>query len=199
MATLTENQKKELSKLFNDNDLIKEDVYSSGQFTIITRSGIEKIQFKNKIKVRYEIVRCEEQFAVIKAIGTKGDEEIETFGEYNITHVKFKRGTKDAIQNYPVATAEKRALSRVVLKLMNLYEHGFLGEDEEVPVDDSIPKPPKSQEETDKIGNDKERMRKIEHIEKSKSLEALARVKEHIKGDKELTSMYTKRLKELTK
>jgi hypothetical protein len=201
MATLTDNQKKELSKLFKDNDLIKEDVYSSGQFTIITRSGIEKIQFKNKIKVRYEIVRCEEQFAVIKAIGTKGESEIETFGEYNITHVKFKRGTKDAIQNYPVATAEKRALSRVVLKLMNLYEHGFLGEDEEIPVDDSvkIPAAPKSPEEVNKLGDDKERQRKIDHINKSKTLEALARVKEHIKGDKELTSMYTKKLKELSK
>ena len=193
-------QSETLNKLYQDNGLSKDDVFSNGQYKIITRAGIEKIQYKNDIIVKYEVVRCEEQFAVIKAYGTKGDKVIETFGEYNLTHIKTKKdGT--VIQNYPVAIAEKRALSRVVLKLSNLYEHGFFGEDEEIPVDDSvkIPAAPKSPEEVNKLGDDKERQRKIDHINKSKTLEALARVKEHIKGDKELTSMYTKKLKELSK
>jgi len=190
-------QSETLNKLYQENGLSKDDVFSNGQYKIITRAGIEKIQYKNNITVKYEVVRCEEQFAVIKAYGIKGDKVIETFGEYNLTHIKTKKdGT--VIQNYPVAIAEKRALSRVVLKLSNLYEHGFFGEDEEIPQED-IPKPPRSNEEKNADDAVKERQRKIDHINKSKSLTTLARVKEHIGDDWELLSMYSQKLKELSK
>ena len=38
--------------------------------------------------------------------------------------------TKNNTNPYPVAMAEKRALSRVVLKLVGMYELGVMGEDE---------------------------------------------------------------------
>jgi hypothetical protein len=46
---------------------------------------------------------------------------METFGESAPDNTR---------QKYPVAMAEKRALSRVVLKLSGLYEVGVFGEDE---------------------------------------------------------------------
>jgi hypothetical protein len=47
--------------------------------------------------------------------------QMETFGESAPANTR---------QTYPVAMAEKRALSRVVLKLSGLYEVGVFGEDE---------------------------------------------------------------------
>ncbi len=46
---------------------------------------------------------------------------VETYGESS---------TKNCRNSYPVAMAEKRALSRVILKLADLYELGVYGEDE---------------------------------------------------------------------
>ena len=47
---------------------------------IITRSGIDKIQAVAKIQITYEVIRCEPNFAVFKAIAHKGAATIETFG-----------------------------------------------------------------------------------------------------------------------
>lgn len=63
----------------------------------------------------------------MKAHGWRVNDEtgrkVETFGS----------ATKDnCISKHLVEMAEKRALSRAVLKLTNLYEHGVFGEDEDV-------------------------------------------------------------------
>ena len=50
-----------------------------------------------------------------------GDKSIETYGEAS---------PKNNRNAYPVAMAEKRAMSRIVLKLAGFYELGFFGEDE---------------------------------------------------------------------
>ena len=89
--------------------------------TIITRTGIEKIQFHNNIKVTYVLESTDPEFLIIKAIAKKGDEYMESYGEAS------KANTK---QIYPVAMAEKRALSRVILKIVGLYKYGVFGEDE---------------------------------------------------------------------
>ncbi len=133
-----------LNELYVKNDLNpSEDIHTqhsrSGKemFKIITRSGIEKIQAKNGFNISMEIVQNEvkeitdkngghvkfAQFVAVKATGYNAltDSKVETFGEatpYNTT------------QNYPMAIAEKRALSRCVLKLAGMYKHGFFGEDE---------------------------------------------------------------------
>ena len=50
-----------------------------------------------------------------------GDKVIETFGE---------AAPMNNQNGYPVAMAEKRSMSRCVLKLAGFYEHGVFSEDE---------------------------------------------------------------------
>lgn len=123
----TESRIESLRRLFTENGLVKEDAYKDPRgFVIITRTGIEKIQARHKVSVAFEPVRVELEFVVIKAIATAtlpdGSEGlIETFGEAS------KANTSNS---YLVAMAEKRALSRAVLKLSGFYKHGAYGEDE---------------------------------------------------------------------
>ncbi len=114
-----------LNKLYQECGLTLADVFKTKHFKIITRSGIEKIQYAKEITVTFEAITVEENFAAVKAIGKKGDKIIETFGSAS-------KGTVKGGNAYLLEMAEKRALSRVVLKLMGLYEHGFLGEDEDI-------------------------------------------------------------------
>ena len=115
-----------LRELFVANGLVKgEDThelkFGSKGTTIITRTGIEKIQFHNNISVEYNVEKMEPEFVVIRAYATKGNVKIETFGEASPSNTK---------QSYPVAMAEKRALSRAVLKITGFYKYGVFGEDE---------------------------------------------------------------------
>ena len=141
----SKEQKQRLNKLYKECELVPGDIFDSGQYKIITRSGIEKIQYKNEIFVEYQLCHSDIDLIIIKACGKRGDVYIETFGEWNKTHTKYKKdkngkyliekygvetGNKIPVPFYSVALAEKRALSRCVLKLMNLYEYGFKGEDE---------------------------------------------------------------------
>lgn len=120
--------KNTLNQLYKECGLLPEDIaeikFGGGRsLKIISRSGIEKIQRQKKISVQFEAVHTQPDFVVIKATGKMGQTTIETFGEASPENTK---------QKYPVAMAEKRALSRVVLKLAGLYETGHFGEDEEV-------------------------------------------------------------------
>ena len=58
----------------------------------------------------------------MKATGLYKENKIETFGEAD--------RNSNCRQTYPVAMAEKRAMSRVVLKLTGFYELNAFGEDE---------------------------------------------------------------------
>jgi hypothetical protein len=64
---------------------------------------------------------------VIKALGTKGDKQIETFGSA-LKGESYKDGSTNSW--YVMELAEKRSQSRCVLKMLNLYEYGIFGEDE---------------------------------------------------------------------
>tara|TARA_R110000796_G_scaffold51245_2_gene120760 strand:+ start:123 stop:521 length:399 start_codon:yes stop_codon:yes gene_type:complete len=121
-----------LVKLYNKYNLAKEDFFKHQHYTIITRQGIDKIQAVAQIKITYEVIECTTNFAVLKAIATKGADTIgaatiETFGSAlkGATH-------KDGSTNswYVMEMAEKRAMSRAVLKLTGFYELGVFGEDE---------------------------------------------------------------------
>lgn len=115
-----------LNELYKTYDLTAEDVFKSPQgWKIITRNGIDKIQAKAGIDISYEIEMLQPDFVVIKAKGQSGGKKIETFGEANNGNHK-----PNCRQNYIVAMAEKRAMSRVVLKLTGFYELGVMGEDE---------------------------------------------------------------------
>tara|TARA_R100001244_G_scaffold129619_1_gene101188 strand:- start:320 stop:718 length:399 start_codon:yes stop_codon:yes gene_type:complete len=116
-----------LKELFVENGLSKEDVhelnFSGGKkVVIIKREGIEKIQFHNNIEVNYYVESIvPPDFVVIKAIAKKGDVVMESYGEASSSNNK---------QAYPVAMAEKRSLSRVVLKITGFYKYSVMGEDE---------------------------------------------------------------------
>ena len=104
----------------------KEDVHKHKHYVIITRSGIEKIQYAKGIIVNFEVIDCNSSFAAVKATGTMNKDEStierqETFGSAS---------AENSHNNYYLEMAEKRALSRIVLKLTKAYSFGVFGEDE---------------------------------------------------------------------
>lgn len=123
----SETRKEVLRRLFTANNLVQEDVYKHQHYTIITRAGIDKIQANTKIDISYEVIECKTNFCVVKAVASNGDKRIETFGS-----ALKGEGFKDGNCNtwYVMEMAEKRAMSRAVLKLAGFYELGIFGEDE---------------------------------------------------------------------
>mgnify|MGYP003113743035 CR=1 FL=1 len=103
------------------------DVFKHQHYLIITRSGIEKIQAIENIKIDYEVVKSEANFASVKATALKDGNSIQTFGSA-LKGSTFKDGNTNSW--YVLEMAEKRAFSRAVLKLTGMYELGVMGEDE---------------------------------------------------------------------
>tara|TARA_R110002126_G_C10470635_1_gene501042 strand:- start:1165 stop:1551 length:387 start_codon:yes stop_codon:yes gene_type:complete len=116
-----------LKEMYVKYNLTKADVYKHQHYIIITRSGIEKVMAVEQIDITYEVVKCEPNFAVIKATAKKGTKVIETFGSA-LKGSGFKDGSTNTW--YVAEMAEKRALSRATLKMANMYELGFMGIDE---------------------------------------------------------------------
>ena len=112
-----------LNRLFVENNLTDEDYFKHKFYTIITRSGIDKIQAANDIKINYNLIfnSQDTKCVIIKATAKMGDKVIETFGE---------AAPMNTQNSYPVAMAEKRAMSRACLKLAGFYENNVFGEDE---------------------------------------------------------------------
>ena len=115
-----------IKEKYHHYGLDKEDVFKHQHYVIITRSGIDKIQAIENITIDYEVINCERDFCVVKANALKGETSIQTFGS------ALKGGFKDGNCNtwYVMEMAEKRAMSRAVLKLTGFYELGVFGEDE---------------------------------------------------------------------
>jgi hypothetical protein len=115
-----------IKKKYNHYGLTPDDVFKHQHYVIITRSGIDKIQAMENITINYEVINCEKDFCVVKANALKGETSIQTFGS------ALKGGFKDGNCNtwYVMEMAEKRAMSRAVLKLTGFYELGVFGEDE---------------------------------------------------------------------
>jgi hypothetical protein len=119
--------REKLAELYKRYELTADDVYKHQHYLIITRSGIDKIQAKEKIFIDYEVINCEPKFCVVKANAQKQDAKIQTFGSA-IKGDTFKDGNTQTW--YVMEMAEKRAMSRAVLKLTGFYELGVFGEDE---------------------------------------------------------------------
>ena len=114
-------EKAELTEYFKKYKLTKDDFFSHKHFTIITRSGIEKIQAIENISIKYDFIEAGNAGVILKATATKDTKFIETFGS----------ASKDtSTSKYYTEMAEKRALSRAVLKITGLYKYGVFGEDE---------------------------------------------------------------------
>ena len=116
-----------IKEMYVKYSLNKSDVYKHQHYVILTRSGIEKVMAKEQIDITYEVIKCEPNFAVIKATAVKGSKVIETFGSA-LKGSSFKDGSTNTW--YVAEMAEKRALSRATLKMAGLYEQSVFGEDE---------------------------------------------------------------------
>ena len=124
-----ETKKESLRRLFKENNLVEEDVYKDKRgFVIITRTGIDKIVSKQNILVAYEPIVMQKEWVVIRGTATKEvngkPKNVMSFGE--ASEDNLMGGAK----KFPVAMAEKRAMSRCVLKISGLYEQGVFGQDE---------------------------------------------------------------------
>lgn len=132
---MTDESKALMVALYKECKLTKDDVFKHKHFTIITRSGIEKIQAAKGIRIGYEVLRCEKDFCAVQATGVMGEESIQTLASatYGVpgrdaNNVFNANGTTSSW--YVAEIAEKRAMSRAVLKLTGMYQHGVFGEDE---------------------------------------------------------------------
>ena len=121
MSTLTKNEM--LRELYQKYGLHQEDTFKSPQgWTIITRSGIDKIQAEANIDIEYDVVEYTAgESAAVKATAKWDNRVLTTFGEAS---------PKNCRQSYVLAMAEKRAMSRIVLKLTGFYALGVFGQDE---------------------------------------------------------------------
>ena len=121
--------KEKLTVLYKKYNLTKDDVFKHQHYLIITRSGVDKIQAVAKILIGYEVIKCEKDFCVVKASASHLEYglNIETFGSA-LKGADFKSGNTNSW--YVMEMAEKRAMSRAVLKLTGFYELGVFGEDE---------------------------------------------------------------------
>ena len=105
--------KDKLKEKYLKYGLSKEDVFKHQHYIIITRSGIEKIQAIENIKIYFDVVKCEKDFAGVKATASKDGNTMETFG--SALKGDFKNG--NTMSWYVLEMAEKRAMSRAVLKM----------------------------------------------------------------------------------
>jgi hypothetical protein len=128
---IKETKEETLKRLFLANGLVKEDVYKDKRgFVIITRTGIDKIVSKHNITVAYEVISMdiEKGYCVLKAVASmtiNGEQRnMMSFGE------SADNNLMGGGKKFPVAMAEKRAMSRVVLKIAGFYEQGVFGQDE---------------------------------------------------------------------
>lgn len=119
-------KKEKLKEMYEKYNLTGEDFFKHQHYTIITRGGIDKIQAIENIFIDYEVIECHRDFAVVKANAEKSNAKIQTFG--SALKGDFKSGNCNSF--YVMEMAEKRAMSRAVLKLTGFYALGHFGEDE---------------------------------------------------------------------
>ena len=132
VVDVKETKKETLRRLFKANGLVEEDVYKDKRgFVIITRTGIDKIVSNMNIQVAYEPVTMTKEWVVIRATASmrtgSGEQDVRnmmSFGEASDDNLM------GGAKKFPVAMAEKRAMSRVVLKIAGFYEQGVFGQDE---------------------------------------------------------------------
>jgi len=138
---VAETRSQALNRLYKENGLTAEDVHKDPRgFVTIKREGIDKISARNGITIGYEVVTMdvEKGICVLKAAGTMkvGNDvrNLMSFGEANNGDLNASGKSGNNLtgggKKFPIAMAEKRAMSRVVLKLTGFYEQGVFGQDE---------------------------------------------------------------------
>ncbi|MFY0655043.1 MAG: hypothetical protein JXQ96_23645 [Cyclobacteriaceae bacterium] len=127
--------KEKLIVLYKKYELTKDDVFKHKHYIIITRQGVDKIQAKERITITYKAVNTQPDFCVVLATAKKDTAMIQTFGsakyggkEQNDKGKWIELGNTTTW--YVMEMAEKRAMSRAVLKITGFYELGVFSEDE---------------------------------------------------------------------
>jgi len=133
---IKETRKEALRRLFLENNLVEEDVYKDKRgFVIITRTGIDKIVSKQGITVGYEPLLLELKKDNINVV-IRAAASMQSKNNKPINMMSFGEASDNNLmggaKKFPVAMAEKRAMSRVVLKISGFYEQGAFGQDEMV-------------------------------------------------------------------
>ena len=133
--TMNRENLKEIYQKFNlDKDDIFMLKFGSIEKPIIKRCGIEKIQAQMKIEIQYKLEKISDDLKTCVVLGTgvimtinpqNGQKTpsvgCQSFGECSPANNK---------NEFPVCMAEKRCLSRIVIKMAGLASHGVYGEDE---------------------------------------------------------------------
>ena len=83
-------KREQIAELYKKYELTQDDVYKHKHYLIITRSGIEKIQALAKVDVKFEVIRCEPDYAVFKAY----NDNLQTFG--SAKYGDFKTGNTNS-------------------------------------------------------------------------------------------------------
>ena len=116
-----------LKDLYLKYGLEKTDMFPHAHYTIIKREGIEKIEAKSKIKVEYKLHACTETYCAFECTATlEGKPPITMFA----SAMNSPKIGKSCNNFYLLEMAQKRALSRAVLKACGFYTLGHYGEDE---------------------------------------------------------------------
>ena len=90
-------ERHKLVELYKKYNLEKTDVFKHQHYVIITRQGIEKIQAQEQIKIKFDVIKCEPNFAVVKATVNYEDGImcIQTFGSA-LKGATFKDGNTNS-------------------------------------------------------------------------------------------------------
>ena len=112
-----------LNSLFKEFGLGQADVYKHKHFNLITRSGMEKVIAKSGIIYDMDLVSGDANHAIMKGVFTNP-----TNGEVASTFASANQSSSTSA--YYAEMAEKRCVSRGVLKLLGLYALGVFGDDE---------------------------------------------------------------------
>lgn len=123
MSNIDPQTRETFKRLAKEYGLTKDDFHNHKHYVIIKRIGIEKIQTQQNIEVDFTLEYVDKDSAVVKAVGSgEGFIDTQTFGSANPGNCQAK---------YYVEMAEKRALSRVILKMTQFYQvPDLLSEDE---------------------------------------------------------------------
>ena len=121
--------------MYDKYDLVlDEDFYQHKHYTIVTRQGIEKIQAKESIEISYDVVTASDDYCLVKATAEKEGRFVQSLGSAKYGGKEYVEGKwvdKGTTTNWYIAEiAEKRSMSRVVLKMLGFYQYSVFGQDE---------------------------------------------------------------------
>jgi len=104
-----------IKKFKEDYKLVGTDfwLHKQSKNWIIKHNALEKVASQEKITWKLEVLNFNPDI-VVKCIATSGDRVIESLGEAS---------PKNTIINHPYAMAEKRAVDRCILKLLNAHAY----------------------------------------------------------------------------